>query len=156
AGPHHIRGLPAQGMADPHDPRRARGVRQRTGGRRARRTLLETTGCFASRRRIALAGSRRRVTQTPPLDGIRVLDLATLFAGPLVATFLGDFGANVVKVEHPRGDPVRGHGHSKNGAGLWAKMINRNKRMLTLDLSRAEAQQILRELARSADVLVEN
>jgi crotonobetainyl-CoA:carnitine CoA-transferase CaiB-like acyl-CoA transferase len=96
------------------------------------------------------------VTQAPPLDGIRVLDLATLFAGPLVATFLGDFGADVVKVEHPRGDPVRGHGHSKNGAGLWAKMINRNKRMLTLDLSRTEAQEILCELARSADVLVEN
>jgi crotonobetainyl-CoA:carnitine CoA-transferase CaiB-like acyl-CoA transferase len=92
----------------------------------------------------------------PPLEGLRVIDLATLFAGPLAATFLGDFGADVIKVEHPRGDPVRGHGHSKNGAGLWAKMINRNKRMLTLDLSKTEGQEILCELAKSADVLIEN
>ena len=93
---------------------------------------------------------------TPPLNGIRVLDLATLFAGPLAATFLGDFGADVIKVEHPRGDAVRGHGHSKNGAGLWAKMINRNKRMLTLDLGKPDAQTILCDLARQADVLIEN
>jgi crotonobetainyl-CoA:carnitine CoA-transferase CaiB-like acyl-CoA transferase len=84
------------------------------------------------------------------------LDLATLFAGPLAATFLGDFGADVIKIEHPRGDPVRGHGHAKDGAGLWAKMINRNKRMLTLDLSQPEAQSILCELAQGADVLIEN
>ena len=93
---------------------------------------------------------------TPPLTGVRVLDLATLFAGPLAATFLGDFGADVIKVEHPRGDPVRGHGHAKNGAGLWAKMINRNKRMLTLDLSQPEAQDVLCELSQRADVLIEN
>src|SRR5258707_13970696 len=91
----------------------------------------------------------------PPLEGLRVLDLATLFAGPLAATFLGDFGADVIKVEHPRGDPVRGHGHAKNGAGLWAKMINRNKRMLTLDLSKPEGQEILCQLAASAAVLLE-
>jgi crotonobetainyl-CoA:carnitine CoA-transferase CaiB-like acyl-CoA transferase len=96
------------------------------------------------------------VTQSPPLEGLRVLDLATLFAGPLAATFLGDFGADVVKVEHPKGDPVRGHGHSKNGAGLWAKMINRNKRMLTLDLSKPDGQQILCQLVSTADVLIEN
>jgi formyl-CoA transferase len=93
---------------------------------------------------------------SPPLSGIHVLDLATLFAGPLAATFLGDFGADVIKIEHPRGDPVRGHGHSKNGAGLWAKMINRNKRMLTLDLGKPEAQAILCDLARRADVPIEN
>ena len=75
------------------------------------------------------------MTSAPPLAGVRVLDVATLFAGPLAATFLGDFGADVVKVEHPKGDPIRGHGHAKNGAGLWAKMVNRNKRMLTLNLS---------------------
>ncbi len=96
------------------------------------------------------------MTKGPPLEGLRVLDLATLFAGPLVATFLGDFGADVIKIEHPRGDPVRGHGHAKDGIGLWAKMINRNKRMLTLDLSKAEAQNILCELAGQSDVLIEN
>ena len=87
---------------------------------------------------------------SPPLEKLRVLDLATLFAGPLAATFLGDFGADVIKVEHPRGDPVRGHGHMKNGAGLWAKMINRNKRMLTLDLSKPDGQEILCQLASTA------
>jgi crotonobetainyl-CoA:carnitine CoA-transferase CaiB-like acyl-CoA transferase len=96
------------------------------------------------------------VTQAPPLEGLRVLDLATLFAGPLAATFLGDFGADVIKIEHPKGDPVRGHGHNKNGAGLWAKMINRNKRMLTLDVSKPDGQQILCQLASTADVLIEN
>jgi len=85
-----------------------------------------------------------------------VLDAATLFAGPLAATFLGDFGADVIKVEHPKGDPIRGHGHAKNGAGLWAKMVNRNKRMLTLNLSDPDGQAVLCQLARDADVLIEN
>ncbi len=92
----------------------------------------------------------------PPLEGVRVLDVATLFAAPLAATFLGDFGADVIKVEHPKGDPIRGHGHAKNGAGLWAKMVNRNKRMLTLNLSDAAGQQLLKQLACTADVLIEN
>lgn len=85
-----------------------------------------------------------------------MLDVATLFAGPLTATFLGDFGADVIKVEHPKGDPIRGHGHTKNGAGLWAKMVNRNKRMLTLNLSDPDGQAVLCQLARDADVLIEN
>ena len=91
-----------------------------------------------------------------PLDGIRVLDVATLFAGPLIATFLGDFGADVIKVEHPRGDPVRGHGHTKDGVPLWWKMIARNKRAITLDLSKPEGQEILCRLVERSDVLVEN
>ncbi len=91
-----------------------------------------------------------------PLEGLRVLDAATLFAGPLVATFLGDFGADVVKIEHPRGDPVRTHGHSKNGIGLWWKMIGRNKRAITLNFSKPPGQELLLELIARADVLVEN
>ncbi|MBX7184737.1 MAG: CoA transferase [Vicinamibacteria bacterium] len=91
-----------------------------------------------------------------PLQGIRVLDLATLFAGPLAATLMGDFGADVIKIEHPKGDPVRSHGHLKNGVNLWWKMIGRNKRAITLNLSRAEAQGILLDLAAQADVLIEN
>ena len=91
-----------------------------------------------------------------PLQGIKVLDLATLFAGPLAATLLGDFGADVVKIEHPRGDPVRSHGHLKNGVNLWWKMIGRNKRTITLNLSQPEAQAILLDLAAQADVLIEN
>jgi crotonobetainyl-CoA:carnitine CoA-transferase CaiB-like acyl-CoA transferase len=91
-----------------------------------------------------------------PLDGIRVLDAATLFAGPLIGTFLGDFGADVVKIEHPKGDPVRTHGHQKDGVGLWAKMINRNKRTITLNLSKPDGQELLRALVKTADVLIEN
>ncbi|QCX75970.1 Succinyl-CoA:(R)-benzylsuccinate CoA-transferase subunit BbsF [Streptomyces sp. YIM 121038] len=93
----------------------------------------------------------------PPLDGLRVVDLATLFAGPLAATFLGDFGADVIKVEHPtRPDPSRGHGPAKDGVGLWWKLLGRNKRTMTLDLSTPGGRATLLRLAADADVLVEN
>ncbi|MFF8583522.1 CaiB/BaiF CoA transferase family protein [Streptomyces althioticus] len=93
----------------------------------------------------------------PPLAGLRVLDLATLFAGPLAATLLGDFGADVVKVEHPRKpDPSRGHGPSKDGVGLWWKVLGRNKRAITLDLSAPGGRDTLLRLVRTADVVVEN
>jgi crotonobetainyl-CoA:carnitine CoA-transferase CaiB-like acyl-CoA transferase len=91
-----------------------------------------------------------------PLAGIRVLDAATLFAGPLVGTFLGDYGADVIKIEHPRGDPVRNHGHSKDGIPLWWKFVGRNKRTITLDLSKPSGQSMFIELARTADVVIEN
>ncbi|WP_248962674.1 CaiB/BaiF CoA transferase family protein [Sphaerisporangium perillae] len=87
------------------------------------------------------------------LEGVRVLDLATLFAGPMAAMLLGDFGAEVVKVEHPaKPDPSRGHGPG----GLWWKMLGRNKRTMTLNLSTAEGQDLLVALARDADVVIEN
>ncbi|GGR93525.1 CoA transferase [Streptomyces aureoverticillatus] len=93
----------------------------------------------------------------PPLSGLRVLDLATLFAGPLAATLLGDFGADVVKVEHPRRpDPSRGHGPAKDGVGLWWKLLGRNKRTMTLDLSTPGGRATLLRLAADADVIVEN
>ncbi|WP_246108709.1 CaiB/BaiF CoA transferase family protein [Streptomyces sedi] len=88
---------------------------------------------------------------------MRVLDLATLFAGPLAATLLGDFGAEVVKVEHPRRpDPSRGHGPDKDGVGLWWKLLGRNKRNVTLDLSTPEGRELLLRLAADADVVIEN
>ncbi|WP_186777125.1 CaiB/BaiF CoA transferase family protein [Streptomyces salinarius] len=92
-----------------------------------------------------------------PLTGLRVLDLATLFAGPLAATMLGDFGAEVIKVEHPtRPDPSRGHGPSKDGIGLWWKLLGRNKQTITLDLSKPAGRATLLRLAATADVVVEN
>jgi crotonobetainyl-CoA:carnitine CoA-transferase CaiB-like acyl-CoA transferase len=90
------------------------------------------------------------------LGGIRVLDASTLFAGPLAATILGDFGAEVLKIEHPRGDPVRDHGYSKDGIPLWWKMLSRNKRTITLNLSKVQGQSIMEQLVADADVLVEN
>ncbi|WP_040406322.1 CaiB/BaiF CoA transferase family protein [Amycolatopsis nigrescens] len=91
------------------------------------------------------------------LHGVRVIDAATLFAGPLAATHLGDFGADVVKVEHPgRPDAARGHGAAKDGIGLWWKTLGRNKRALTLDLSKEDGARLLLALAERSDVLVEN
>ncbi|MEV7995455.1 CoA transferase [Streptomyces sp. NPDC086077] len=96
-------------------------------------------------------------TPTPPLGGLRVLDMATLFAGPLAATLLGDFGAEVIKIEHPgKPDPSRGHGPAKDGIGLWWKHLGRNKRTITLDLSKPGGQATLRRLAADADVVIEN
>lgn len=91
-----------------------------------------------------------------PLKGLRVLDVGMVFAGPLVATNLGDLGADVVKVEHPRGDEVRTIGRFKDGEGLWWRVASRNKRMVAADVSKPEGAEIIRRLARSADVLVEN
>jgi crotonobetainyl-CoA:carnitine CoA-transferase CaiB-like acyl-CoA transferase len=91
-----------------------------------------------------------------PLDGIRVLDLGTVYAAPVAAMLLGDYGADVIKVEHPRGDPARTHGHNKDGHGLWWKVIARNKRAVTLDLGRPEGRELLEGLAAEADVLIEN
>ncbi|MFD1537188.1 CaiB/BaiF CoA transferase family protein [Nonomuraea guangzhouensis] len=92
-----------------------------------------------------------------PLADLRVIDAATLFAGPSAAMMLGDFGADVIKIEHPRrGDPSRGHGASVDGVGLWWKTLSRNKRAAAVDLSRAEGQEILRRLVERSDVLVEN
>ena len=91
-----------------------------------------------------------------PLEGINVLDLSSLYAGPLIATNLGDFGAEVVKVEHPRGDDARRWGLTKNDVPLWWKVISRNKKLISLDLHLPEHRQIVRELCVWADVLIEN
>jgi crotonobetainyl-CoA:carnitine CoA-transferase CaiB-like acyl-CoA transferase len=93
---------------------------------------------------------------TGPLAGIRVLDVSTVYAAPITAMLLGDFGADVIKVEHPSGDPARTHGWNREGHGLWWKVISRNKRTVTLNLGKPEGQDILRRLVADADVLVEN
>ena len=91
-----------------------------------------------------------------PLDGITVLDVSTVYAAPITAMLLGDMGADVLKVEHPNGDPARTHGWNRDGHGLWWKVIARNKRAITLNLGRPEGQELLRELVADADVIVEN
>ena len=93
---------------------------------------------------------------TAALQSVKVIDAATLFAGPLLATMMADMGADVIKVEHPKGDPVRDHGASKNGIGLWWKMLSRNKKAVTLNLGTEEGAAILKKLVTTADVLVEN
>ncbi|MCX6418579.1 MAG: CoA transferase, partial [Actinobacteria bacterium] len=92
-----------------------------------------------------------------PLEGLKVVDAATLFAGPLAGTILGDFGAEVIKVEHPaKGDPARTHGPSKDGISLWWAMLGRNKRTVTLNMGKPEGAEVAKQLLAEADVFIEN
>jgi crotonobetainyl-CoA:carnitine CoA-transferase CaiB-like acyl-CoA transferase len=92
-----------------------------------------------------------------PLDGVRVVDCSTILAGPLCCRILGDYGADVIKVEHPvAGDGMRGHGYAKDGIPLWWKEISRNKRTLALSLSHLDGAEAFKKLAATADVIVEN
>ncbi len=103
--------------------------------------------------------ARRRLGEAPPdlaLEGLRVLDVSNLYAAPLIATNLADFGADVIKVEHPRGDDARRWGLSKDGVPLWWKTVGRNKRAVTLDLNADDDRDVVRRLAGAADVLIEN
>ena len=94
-------------------------------------------------------------TNQPPLQGLRVLDCASLFAGPVIAAILGDFGADVIKIEHPTGDAIRKVGQTKDGTPLWWKVVSRNKRCITLDLKTVAGGEIFKQLAAEADVVVE-
>jgi crotonobetainyl-CoA:carnitine CoA-transferase CaiB-like acyl-CoA transferase len=92
-----------------------------------------------------------------PLAGIRVIDAATLVAGPMVATVLGEFGAEVIKVEQPGiGDPLRTWGEQKDGIGLFWKSTSRNKQCVTLDLRQPEGQALFHRLLDESDVVVMN
>ncbi|MEE8331697.1 MAG: CoA transferase [Acidimicrobiia bacterium] len=90
-----------------------------------------------------------------PLAGLRVIDASMLFAGPVIGTLMGDFGADVIKVEHPRGDALRTLGWRKNDVSLWWAFVSRNKRMVTLDLSKPQGSSVFREMAATADVVIE-
>jgi formyl-CoA transferase len=92
-----------------------------------------------------------------PLQGIRVLELGSLIAGPFCAKTLADFGAEVIKVEPPgEGDPLRRWRRMRNGVSLWWHVQSRSKKSITLDLRRADGQAVVRRLARSCDILIEN
>jgi succinyl-CoA--D-citramalate CoA-transferase len=92
-----------------------------------------------------------------PLRGLRVIDAGTMIAGPLAATLLADFGADVIKLEQPHvGDSMRHWTPVKGGRSLWWKVIGRNKRLVTLNLSSPRGQDLFRRLAARADVVIEN
>ncbi len=94
---------------------------------------------------------------TGPLTGLKVLELGQLIAGPFAAKTLADFGADIGKVEPPgAGDPLRRWRLLKDGTSVWWQVQSRNKRSIALDLKDPEAQDIVRRLARDADVLIEN
>ncbi len=90
-----------------------------------------------------------------PLAGLRVVEAATLAAGPMVGTTLGEFGAEVIKVEQPGGgDPMRTWGQRKDGIGLVWKSVSRNKRCVTLDLRQEQGQELFHRLLAVSDVLI--
>ncbi len=93
----------------------------------------------------------------PPLHGIKVLELGQLIAGPFAARLLGEFGAEVIKIEPPgSGDPLRSWRKLHQGTSLWWYVQARNKQSVAVDLRRPEGQEIVRRLAREADIVVEN
>lgn len=91
-----------------------------------------------------------------PFKGIRVVELGSTVAGPFCARLLADFGADVIKIEQPEGDAVRGMGSHRGGHSLYAASILRNKRMVALNLRNEEGRALTRRLCRKADVIVEN
>jgi crotonobetainyl-CoA:carnitine CoA-transferase CaiB-like acyl-CoA transferase len=92
-----------------------------------------------------------------PLSGVKVVDIANFLAGPMSSMFLGDFGAEVIKVERPgTGDEVRKWGNNKDGVGLMYKLINRNKRSVTADLRTPLGVEIVKRLIKDADIVIEN
>ncbi|MDH4866934.1 CoA transferase [Alcaligenes nematophilus] len=92
-----------------------------------------------------------------PLGGIRVLELGQLIAGPFAAKILGEFGADVIKIESPKGgDPLRKWRLLHDGNSVWWEVQSRNKKSLALDLRQAECQDVVRTLVKECDILIEN
>ncbi len=94
---------------------------------------------------------------TKPLNGIRVLELGQLIAGPFAAKMLGEFGAEIIKIEPPgKGDPLRNWRLIHDGTSVWWQVQSRNKKSVSLDLRQPEAQELIRKLAAEVDVVIEN
>src|SRR4051794_24189623 len=92
-----------------------------------------------------------------PLTGVRVLELGNFIAGPFAGQLLGDFGADVIKVEPPgEGDPMRHWGVTREGDSLWWPTIARNKRSVALDLRQEPARRLAARLAEHCDIVMEN
>ncbi|MGJ8687483.1 MAG: CaiB/BaiF CoA transferase family protein [Spongiibacteraceae bacterium] len=94
--------------------------------------------------------------QQRPLDGVRVIELGQLLAGPFTATILAYFGAEVIKIEPPGGDPIRGWRVVRDGTSLWYRSLGRNKKSVTLDLKTEQGRELAMQLMETADVAVEN
>ncbi|MCM3886691.1 CaiB/BaiF CoA-transferase family protein [Frankia sp. R82] len=91
-----------------------------------------------------------------PLADLTIIDISTVLAGPFAAQLLADFGARVIKVEHPSGDPMRRFGPAADGVPLWWKVLNRNKQGIVLNLSTPEGAAEFLRLAANADAVIEN
>ena len=91
-----------------------------------------------------------------PLEGVRVIEMGQLLAGPFTGTILAYFGAEVIKVEPPGGDPIRGWRQLRDGTSLWYRSLGRNKKSVTLDLKSERGRELAGDLIDTADVVVEN
>lgn len=91
-----------------------------------------------------------------PLQGLRVIELGQLLAGPFAGCMLGYFGAEVIKVEPPGGDPIRNWREVKDGTSLWWRSLARNKKCISVNLKTEEGRALVRELLLSADIVIEN
>lgn len=100
----------------------------------------------------------KKTTETAnrPLSGLKVIELGQLIAGPFAAKILAEFGAEVIKVEPPSGDPLRQWRYVHDGTSVWWAAHARNKRSITLDLRQPEGQDVVRRLVADADIVIEN
>ena len=97
------------------------------------------------------------MSSTGPLQGVRVVDIASSYAAPTASMYLADMGADVIKIEPLRGDDARGWGPPfLNGEAAWFLSVNRNKRSMCLDLRSEEGRDVLFQLLATADVFIEN
>ncbi|KAF9524989.1 CoA-transferase family III domain-containing protein [Crepidotus variabilis] len=120
-----------------------------------------TPSCFetvGNRRRFGSVSAREEEVQDLPLSGIRVLELGQLIAGPFAGQLLGQFGAEIIKIESPTtGDPLRVWRElDVDGTSPWFRSIGRNKRSVAIDLRKPEGRDLVRKLALKSDVLLEN
>src|SRR3989475_13329693 len=113
---------------------------------------------FHRRRRAASVLDSGAMTDARlPLDGIRVLELAQIVAGPFCGTLMAEFGAEVIKTELPgKGDDLRRLGPTEDGCNYWYAVDNRGKRVVTLDLRTRKGQELVRRLVPLCDVVIEN
>ncbi len=100
--------------------------------------------------------AEQRAARSGPLAGLRVIEFGSTVAGPFCARLLADFGADVIKIEQPEGDAVRSMGERRDGRSLYAASIFRNKRLVAIDLRRAEGRALARRLCERCDIVVEN
>lgn len=103
-----------------------------------------------------MVDKREKAAGARPLDGIRVIEMGQLLAGPFCGTLLGYYGAEVIKIEPTTGDPIRTWRETRNGTSFWWHSLGRNKKSVTLDLKQEEGRELARRLIRNADVLIEN
>ncbi|MFD1038398.1 CaiB/BaiF CoA transferase family protein [Virgibacillus byunsanensis] len=92
-----------------------------------------------------------------PLEGVRIIEMGSLLAGPFTGRLLGDFGAEVIKIEAPdKQDPMRDWGKQKDGHGLWWPIQSRNKKSITLNLRVKEGQELFKKIIKDSDAIIEN